>query len=164
MHTPGSPKQAVAQTVHCYFHGNVSFCVRVRSASTSNISAGCVEFTVFRCIYETLSKWKVTCLLFVLCSFFSFFSLFDFTTMSVLMMCQWNCPMLGTLAKWWLMGGVDPSIMKKAFVCLACYITSSKAYYSSFSLSYHWFLLINQIPPSTEFSCLCINCNIFSWT
>lgn len=44
---------------------------------------------------------------------------------------------------------------------LACNITSSKACYSSFSLSYHWFLLINQIPPSSEISCLCINCNIF---
>lgn len=67
--------------------------------------------------------------------------------------------MLGTLAKWWLMGGVDPSVIN----CLACYITSSKACHSSFSFSfsYHWFLLINQIPLSTEFSCLCINRNIF---
>lgn len=118
------------------------------------LSLLCLDAFMRHYLNERLPVCCLFCVLF-------FFSLFDFTTMSVLMMCQWNCPMLGTLAKWWLMGGVDPSIMKKAFVCSACYITSSKAYYSSFSLSYHWFLLINQIPPSTEFSCLCINCNIF---
>lgn len=53
---------------------------------------------------------------------------------------------------------------KKVFLCLACSITSSKACNCSFSFSYHWFLLktkSKQIPPSSEISCLCINCNIF---
>lgn len=132
MHTPGRPKQAVAQTVHCYFHGSSSFLLR--SATTSNNSRLCC--LLCRCVYSTLSKWKVTPFLF--CLFLP--SWFDFTIVSLLMRCHWKFPPLGTLAQRWLMGGVHPSIMMKA--SLARFITSSKACYSS--PSYHWFLLIKQ--------------------
>lgn len=65
-------------------------------------------------IRHYLNEKLPTCRLFCLFFFIVFFLyLINFTTMSVLMMCQWNCPMLGTLAKWWLMGDVVP--MKEGF-------------------------------------------------
>lgn len=100
---------------NCSLHGNISFCAQdqhphfeffIRNNDKTSqqvlLSLSCIDaFTRHR------SKWKVTPL-----SVFSFY-LINFTTMSVLMMCQWNCPMLGTLAKWWLVGGVDPIVIRK---------------------------------------------------
>ncbi len=90
-----------------FFYGNASFCewdqhqhpAFVSHMLMTNISDGCVDFAVWRCIVRHYLNEKLPlchCLLFVLCLFVLY--LINFTTMSVLMILQWNCPMLGTLA------------------------------------------------------------------
>lgn len=66
-------------------------------------------------------------------------------------------PHVGKTSKVMAHGKCRSQCHKEGFFCIANYIISIKACYSS--LSYHWFLLINQILPSCEISCLCINCN-----
>lgn len=124
MHTPGRPKQAVAQLRFPVW--SFLFQRKLHPHQT----ASCVEFTVYRRVSEAsppLSFW-VCCLY--------------FTTMLVIM--SVNLPHVGNT---------------RPVMADGSGATLSRSRHSSFF--YHCFLLINQIPPSAHFSCLCIKCNLF---